>query len=139
VTGAEVELTGHRVQALVERTRIVLAGMTTVQGMLLKASLAAEHDLDVVGPVEAGEVLHAVREHEAGVVIFALPAMREMECYRALQRDCPEVKVLLLDRSMVELYDLRRLSRDASGGEVVAAVRQLASERRPARPGPDGP
>ena len=99
--------------------------------------LEAHPDLQVVGEASSGEVALALvnRLHPDVVLMdIALPEMNGIAVTRALARDHPEVRVLMVSaydedeyiRSAMEAGASGYLSKTAPGDELVQAVRAVA-------------
>ena len=99
--------------------------------------LEAHPDLQVVGEAASGEVaLALVNQLQPDVVLMdiALPEMNGIEVTRALTRDHPDVRVLMVSaydedeyvRSALEAGAAGYLSKTAPGDELVQAVRAVA-------------
>ena len=99
--------------------------------------LEAHPDLQVVGEAASGEVaLALVNQLQPDVVLMdiALPEMNGIEVTRALTRDHPDIRVLMVSayyedeyvRSALEAGAAGYLSKTAPGDELVQAVRAVA-------------
>jgi len=102
-----------------------------------RSLLEAHPDLHVVGEAKSGEVaLALVNQLHPDVVLMdiALPEMNGIEVTRALTRDHPDVRVLMVSaydedvyiRSALEAGAAGYLSKTAPGEELVQAVRAVA-------------
>ena len=122
-----------------KRLRILLAEDQTMLRHSLKALVANEPDLEVVGEAADGE--EAVRQAQALrpdilVMDVSMPRMDGVQATLALKRTCPEVKVLALSVHETRSYIRRVLQAGASGyvvkrsaaEELIQAVRAVAAK-----------
>jgi DNA-binding NarL/FixJ family response regulator len=118
---------------LVEDHPIVRQGIRQV----LAASIA-DVDLGEAGDVD--EALSAVRDRAWDVVVMdlSLPGVSGLEAVRQLHRDLPALPILIFSMHPAAQFAHRALSagaasyltKDSPPGELVEAVRELASGRR---------
>lgn len=104
----------------------------------LKHILAACGDLVVVAEAETGhDALAILRERriDVAVVDLTMPGLSGMELIRRMKDEYPRVSLLVLTMHAEEQYALRAfragangyLTKDVASGELVAAIRKVAS------------
>ena len=124
---------------MIKKLRVFLAEDQTILRHSLKALIANEPDLEVVG--EAGDGEEAVRlvkslRPEVVVMDVSMPRMDGVEATLAIKRACPEVKVLALTVHETKSHMRRVLQAGASGyivkrsaaEELIQALHAVAAE-----------
>lgn len=117
--------------------RLLLADDNEPYRKLLRISLEAEADLDVVGEAENGQVaVLRVRQLEPDIVLMdvTMPVMNGIEATRLVVASFPDVKVIALsmypDRRFVEAMFAAGVSgyllKDGTHAELVGALRLVA-------------
>lgn len=119
------------------KLRILLAEDHAVVREGLKALVAAQTDMKVVGDVSNGQdaVAHA-KELKPDVIVLdiSMPKMNGFEATEKIKRDCPETKVLALTRHMDTGFIQQLFRAGASGyvlkqsasDELIRAIRAIA-------------
>ncbi|GBC99646.1 Oxygen regulatory protein NreC [bacterium HR17] len=104
-----------------DRIRVLIADDHAILRDGLKALLAAETDMEVVGEAATGkEALRLVRELKPHVVLMdiSMPDMTGLEATEVIKKSYPEVKVIALTVHEHETY-LRRMLQVGADGYVV--------------------
>jgi DNA-binding NarL/FixJ family response regulator len=107
----------------------------------LRALLAAEHDIDVVGSAANGrDAVQQVAELCPDVVVMdvVMPDLGGIEAARQIHEKSPSVQVVILSMHSSDEYVIRALQagargyllKESAGEEVVAAVRAVCAGRR---------
>jgi DNA-binding NarL/FixJ family response regulator len=107
----------------------------------LRALLEAEADLQVVGEADDGlEVVRLVERLLPNILVLDLmmPGLGGLEVLRQVGKRCPETKVVIISLHANEGYVLEALRagalayvvKEASGDEVIRAIRQAAAGKR---------
>jgi DNA-binding NarL/FixJ family response regulator len=120
------------------KIRILLADDHETVREGLKAILATQPDLEVVGEAADGEtaVKRAKALHPDIVVMdVSMPVLNGLKATEAIRQSCPQTQVLVLTRHADEAYLQQLLRAGASryvlkqsrAGELLGAVRALAS------------
>ena len=122
-------------------TTIILADDHAIVRQGLRALLEAEPDLSVVGEAADGlEVVTLVERLNPRVLILDLmmPGLSGLEVTRRVCQRTPQTRVVILSMHASEAYVLEALRngaaayvlKEASGAELVHAVREVAAGRR---------
>ncbi len=122
-------------------TRLLLVDDHAVVREGLRAILALEPDLEVVGEASDGRAALALaRQLQPDVVVMDLGmgALNGIEATRQLVRDCPSSKVVVLSMHADESFVLAALAAGAAAyvvkaaraEELVRAIRAVATDRR---------
>jgi two-component system, NarL family, response regulator NreC len=120
---------------------IVLADDHTVVHEGLRALLAAESDIAVIG--EANDGLEAIRlteklQPQVLLVDLGMPNLNGLEVTRQVRKRFPHIKVIVLSMHSNEAYVLEAIRNGASGyvlkgssvSEVIKAIRKVAAGGR---------
>jgi DNA-binding NarL/FixJ family response regulator len=124
-----------------KRTTIVLADDHRIVRQGLRALLASEADLEVIGEADDGrEALELVRRLSPDVLVLDLmmPGLNGLEVARQLPRQSPGVRVVVLSMYDDEGFVLEALAngvsgyvlKDSNSSDLVHAVREVAAGRR---------
>lgn len=122
-----------------KKLRVFLAEDQTILRHSLKALIANEPDLEVVGEAGDGEdALRQVQSLRPDLVVMdiAMPRMDGVQATLAIKRTCPEVKVLALTVHETKAHIRRVLHAGASGyvvkrsaaEELIQALRAVAAK-----------
>jgi len=122
-------------------TSIILAEDHHIVRQGLKLLLEAEKDFRIVG--EASDGLQAVKLTEETlpeimVLDLMIPRLHGLEVTRQVRRSCPDTKIIILSMHADEPYVMEALRngasgyvlKDATGGDLVKAVREVQAGRR---------
>ena len=120
------------------KARVLLVEDHVVVRQGIKALLADEPDIEVVGEADNGrEALRYVAELHPDVVLMdiSMPGLNGIEATRQIRQNYPEVKVVILSMYANEEYVFQLLRADASGyvlkqsdsSEVLTAIRAALS------------
>ena len=104
----------------------------------LKRLLTVEFDLEVVAEAGTGnEVLEALRQHEADVVVLdlSMPGVPGMDLIKRIRADFPSTRVLVLTMHTSDQFAVRAfrsgasgfLTKDSAADQLVLAIRKIAS------------
>jgi DNA-binding NarL/FixJ family response regulator len=104
----------------------------------LKRLLTVEFDLEVVAEAGTGnEVLEALRQHEADVVVLdlSMPGVPGMDLIKRIRADFPSTRVLVLTMHTSDQFAVRAFRSGASGfltkesaaDQLVHAIRKIAA------------
>jgi two-component system response regulator NreC len=121
--------------------RIVIAEDHTILREGLRALLAADPELQVVGEARDGrEAIRRVEQLEPDLILMdlSMPRMNGVEAIREIKNRIPETKVLTLTVHKAEEFVLEVLQagadgyilKDASSAELVMAIRSVLAGRR---------
>jgi DNA-binding NarL/FixJ family response regulator len=124
-----------------KRTTIVLADDHRIVRQGLRALLASEADLEVIGEADDGrEALELVRRLSPDVLVLDLmmPGLNGLEVARQLPRQSPGVRVVVLSMYDDEGFVLEALAngvsgyvlKDSNSSDLIHAVREVAAGRR---------
>lgn len=122
-----------------KRIRVFLAEDQTILRHSLRAVMAQEADLEVVGEAGDGEAAVqqvSVLQPEVVVMDISLPGLDGEQATRAIKQACPAVKVLVLSVHETKHHVQKLLRAGASGyvvkrsaaGELIQALRAMATE-----------
>ena len=120
------------------KTKVLLVDDHTVVRQGLKALLASEPDIEVIGEADNGrDALSRVDELQPNLVLIdiSMPGLNGIEATRQIRHNYPEVKVVVLSMHANEEYVFQVLRAGASGYvlkqsdsmEVVTAIRAAMS------------
>jgi len=101
-----------------EKRRIVIAEDHTILREGLRALLASEPDLQVIGEAEDGqEAIRCVEKHKPDLVLMdlSMPRMNGIEAIREIKKRSPGVKILVLTVHKTDEYILATLQAGADG------------------------
>src|SRR5438093_1373433 len=103
------------------KIRVLLADDHTVVRQGLRALLAAEEDMDIVGEADNGrEAIQLVKKLLPDVVVMdvAMPTLNGLEATRQIKQAAPATKVLVLSSYGDDQY-VQQLIRAGAGGYLV--------------------
>ena len=101
-----------------ERISVLLAEDHTIIREGLKALLADEDDIEVVGEAANGrEAVRLIQKLRPAVVVMdiAMPQLNGLEAIRQIREDLPDIKVIILSAHENDLYVERAAELGASG------------------------
>ncbi len=101
-----------------KKIRILLADDQTLFRNGLETVLGLEEDLEVVATAENGEKALSLTDAKQPDVILLdirMPGMNGVDCVKAIKRDYPRIKVLMLTTFNDEEYILEALANGANG------------------------
>ncbi|NNM81695.1 MAG: response regulator transcription factor [Burkholderiales bacterium] len=118
--------------------RILLVDDHTILREGLKQILADCHDMVVGGEADNGhDALSKIREDEWGVVVLdmSIPGRSGIELIRLIKAEKPRLPILILSMHKEDQYAVRTLragasgylSKDSASGQLVFAIRKVAS------------
>src|SRR5882724_9477419 len=110
-----------------EKIRVLLADDHTVVRQGLRALLAAEGDIDIVGEAENGrQAVELVKKllPDVAVIDIAMPVLNGLEATRQITRAVPSTKVLILSSYSDDEY----VSQTTEAGAVGYLVKQTAGD-----------
>ncbi len=126
--------------------KVLLAEDHPVVRERVRAMLAGERDLEVVGRPDGSKVLALDEELHRDVVVLDLimPGMGGLEVLQELPRHCPGTRVVILSIYSNEAHILEALRRGAggyvlkqsAGQELVRGIREVAAGRSYLSPAP---
>ncbi len=122
---------------MMKQIRVFLAEDQTILRQSLRALIASEPDLEVVGEAGDGEeVVRLVKSLRPNIVVMdiSMPKLDGVDATRAIKQACPEVKVLALTVHETRGQIRRMLQTGASGymvkrsaaEELIQALRAVA-------------
>jgi len=122
-----------------EKIRVVLADDHTVVRQGLRALLAAEGDIEVVGEAENGrQAIQLVKKllPDVAVIDIAMPVLNGLEATRQITRSVPSTKVLILSSYSDDEY-VQQLTEAGAAGYLVkqTAANELLKAIREAQRG----
>lgn len=134
---------------MAEKKRIVIAEDHTILREGLKALLASDPGLEIIGEAEDGlEAIRRVNDLNPDMIMLDLtmPRMNGMEAIREIKRANPETRVLVLTVHKTEEYVLASLRAGADGyvlkdsthSELVLAIRTVLAGNNYLSPGVSG-
>ncbi len=120
-----------------QKIKVLLADDHTVVRQGLRALIAAEQDIEIVGEAENGrQAVQIVRDFAPDVVVMdiAMPVLNGVEATRQILRATPKTKVLVLSSYSDEDYVQQLaesgvagyLVKQTAGNELVKAIREAA-------------
>jgi len=129
-----------------DKNRIVIAEDHTILREGLRALLSSHPDLEVVGEAADGrDAIRCVEEAGPDLVLLdlSMPRMDGLDAIREINKRSPETKILALTVHKAEEYVLAALQagadgyalKDATQGELVAAIRSVLAGKRYLSPG----
>ena len=129
-----------------DKNRIVIAEDHTILREGLRALLSSHPDLEVVGEAADGrDAVRCVEEESPDLVLLdlSMPRMGGLDAIREISKRSPETKILALTVHKAEEYVLAALQagadgyalKDATQGELVAAIRSVLAGKRYLSPG----
>jgi len=104
-----------------EKIRVILADDHTVVRQGLRALLAAEGDIDIVGEAENGrQAIQLVKKllPDVAVIDIAMPVLNGLEATRQITRCAPSTKVLILSSYSDDEY-VQQLTEAGAAGYLV--------------------
>src|SRR5438445_10848566 len=104
-----------------EKIKVILADDHTVVRQGLRALLAAEDDIDIVGEAENGrQAVQLVKKFlpDVAVIDIAMPVLNGLEATRQIVRPVPETKVLILSSYSDDEY-VQQLTEAGAAGYLV--------------------
>src|SRR6266481_1014730 len=104
-----------------EKIRVILADDHTVVRQGLRALLAAEGDIDIVGEAENGrQAIQLVKKllPDVAVIDIAMPVLNGLEATRQITRSVPTTKVLILSSYSDDEY-VSQLTEAGAAGYLV--------------------
>src|SRR5438445_12318815 len=110
-----------------EKIRVLLADDHTVVRQGLRALLAAEGDIEIVGEAENGrQAIQLVKKllPNVAVIDVAMPVLNGLEATRQINRAVPTTKVLILSSYSDDEY----VSQATDAGAVGYLIKQLAGK-----------
>src|SRR5258708_26577223 len=121
-----------------EKIRVILADDHTVVRQGLRALLAAEGDIDIVGEAENGrQAIQLVKKlmPDVAVIDIAMPVLNGLEATRQITRSVPTTKVLILSSYSDDEY-VQQLTEAGAAGYLVkqTAANELLKAIREAQP-----
>src|SRR5437763_593772 len=122
-----------------EKIRVILADDHTVVRQGLKALLAAEEDIDIVGEAENGrQAIQLVKKllPDVAVIDIAMPVLNGLEATRQITRGVPTTKVLILSSYSDDEY-VQQLTEEGAAGYLIkqTAANDLLKASREAQKG----
>src|SRR6266404_229800 len=122
-----------------EKIRVILADDHTVVRQGLRALLAAEGDIDIVGEAENGrQAIQLVKRllPDVAVIDIAMPVLNGLEATRQITRSVPTTKVLILSSYSDDEY-VQQLTEAGAAGYLVkqTAANELLKAIREAHKG----
>jgi DNA-binding NarL/FixJ family response regulator len=124
---------------IMDKIRVLLADDHTVVRQGLRALLAAEEDIEIVGEAENGrQAIQLVRNlmPDVAVIDIAMPVLNGLEATRQITRSVPETKVLILSSYSDDEY-VQQLTEAGAAGYLVkqTAANELLKAIREAQRG----
>ena len=101
-----------------EKIRVLLADDHTVVRQGLRALLAAEEDIEIVGEAENGrQAIQLVKKllPDVAVIDIAMPVLNGLEATRQITRSVPATKVLILSSYSDDEYVQQSTEAGAAG------------------------
>lgn len=119
-----------------EKMKVLLAEDHTVVRQGLRALLAAEEDIDIVGEAENGrQAVQMVKRLEPDVVVMdiAMPVLNGLEATRQISRATPNTKVLVLSsynddeyvQQVTEAGAAGYLVKQSAANDLIKAIREV--------------
>ncbi len=126
-------------KCFMEKIRVLLADDHTVVRQGLRALLAAEGDIDIVGEAENGrQAIQLVKKllPDVAVIDIAMPVLNGLEATRQITRSVPTTKVLILSSYSDDEY-VQQLTEAGAAGYLVkqTAANELLKAIREAQRG----
>src|SRR5689334_11015193 len=124
---------------IMEKIKVLLADDHTVVRQGLRALLAAEEDMDILGEAENGrQAIQLCRKlsPDVAVIDIAMPVLNGLEATRQITRSMPSTKVLILSSYSDEEY-VQQLTEAGAAGYLVkqTAANDLIKAIREAQKG----
>src|SRR5262245_51396717 len=121
-----------------KKIRVLLADDHNIMREGLMLRINGETDMEVVAEASNGrEACQRARTHKPDVVVLdlSMPEMSGLKAAEALQRDCPQVKVLALTmhedegylRELVKAKASGYVLKRSAGEELLQAIRKVAN------------
>src|SRR3954451_1371195 len=122
-----------------EKITVILADDHTVVRQGLRALLAAEEDIEIVGEAENGrEAIQMVKKllPDVAVIDIAMPVLNGLEATRQITRTVPSTKVLILSSYSDDEY-VQQLTEAGAAGYLIkqTAANELLKAIREAHKG----
>src|SRR6266849_3045438 len=119
------------------RGRIIIADDHELARLGLRTMLEPEPDLEVIGEAATGReavALSSQLQPDLVLMDIRMPDLDELMATRAIKEELPRTSILIVTLPKTRTICGRRVLKDASRREVVAAVRQVLSGESPLDP-----
>jgi DNA-binding NarL/FixJ family response regulator len=124
-----------------KKSKIIIAEDHTIVREGLRALLASDPDLEVIGEVEDGRKAIRLAEHlkpDLVLMDLSMPRMSGIDAIREIKRQCPQTKVIVLTVHKTEEYVLASLDagaegyvlKDASHAELGMCIKHVIQGKR---------
>jgi len=117
--------------------RIIIADDRELARLGLRTILEPEPDLEVIGEAATGReavALSSQLQPDLVLMDIRMPDLDELMATRAIKEELPRTSILIVTLPKTRTICGRRVLKDASRREVVAAVRQVLSGESPLDP-----